>query len=405
MTNGPPFGLLETRGIVRRSEESRLTKAANDADVFGASLTASVMVNAPQFVCICTVAVVDVMRPRGRVWFASFLRSPGSWTRLQPAGSDSPAVRTVLELDLLALLLSLSPPPQAATSTHSAPATRSVTMARDTRARIMPTLPVPAASPMSAYEHVLLDLDGVVWVGDEPTPRAPEAVAALRDAGKGIAFVTNDRRHSEDDFVRKLWRLGFRASREEVVTVGGALQHALADSEYRTAYVVGSPTVHRHVADAGLRILNGSDLAPRADVVVVAVHDDFDYGELRGAIQAVVRGAALVCAGRDATFPMPDGPWPGAGPIVAAVEYATGVRAASVGKPEPQLFLTALDRLGPGRAVVVGDRLDADAAGARAAGLDCAIVLTGATSADEARAADPPPTRVAASLAELVLGE
>src|SRR3954447_349909 len=130
------------------------------------------MVNAPQFVCICTVAVVDVMRPRGRVWFASFLRSPGSWTRLQPAGSDSPAVRTMLELDLLALLLSLSPPPQAATSTHSPPATRSVTMARDTRARIMPTLPVPAASPMSAYEHVLLDLDGVVWVGDEPTPPA-----------------------------------------------------------------------------------------------------------------------------------------------------------------------------------------------------------------------------------------
>jgi glycerol-1-phosphatase len=277
-------------------------------------------------------------------------------------------------------------------------------MARDTRARIMPSLPLPAASLLSAYEHVLLDLDGVVWVGDEPTPRAPEAVAALRDAGKGIAFVTNDGRHSEDDFVRKLWRLGFRASREEVVTVGGALQHALADSEFRTAYVVGSATVHRHVSDAGLRILNGSDLAAGADVVVVAAHDDFDYRELRGAIRAVLRGAALVCAGRDATFPMPDGPWPGAGPIVAAIESGTGANAVSVGKPEPQLFLTALDRLGPGRGLVVGDRLDADAGGARAAGLDCAIVLTGATSADEARAADPAPTHVAATLADLVLG-
>jgi glycerol 3-phosphatase-2 len=80
------------------------------------------------------------------------------------------------------------------------------------------------------------------------------------------------------------------------------------------------------------------------------------------------------------------------------------VEAESVGKPEPQLFLTALDRLGPGRAIVVGDRLDADADGARAAGLDCAIVLTGATSEAEAHAADPPPTRVAASLADLVLG-
>jgi glycerol 3-phosphatase-2 len=264
---------------------------------------------------------------------------------------------------------------------------------------------VPVASALRPYDHVLLDLDGCVWVGDAPTPRAREAVAALREARKGIAFVTNDGRYGEDEFVRKLWRLGFRASREEVVTVVGALQHVLAESGYRTAFVVGSTTVHRHVADAGLRILNRSDLAARADVVVVAAHDDFDYRELRGAIQAVLRGAALICAGRDPTFPMPDGPWPGAGPIVAAIEAGTGATAVSVGKPEPQLFLTALDRLGRGRALVVGDRLDADAGGARAAGLDAAIVLTGATSAAEAQAADPAPTFVAASLAELVLGD
>ena len=146
------------------------------------------------------------------------------------------------------------------------------------------------------------------------------------------------------------------------MTVGGALQFVLAESDHRTAYVVGSAAVHRHVLDAGLRILNGSDLAARSDVVVVAAHDDFDYGELRGAIQAVLRGAALVCTGRDATFPMPDGPWPGGGPVVAAIEAGTGATATSIGKPEPQLFLTALDRLGPGRALVVGDRLDADAA-------------------------------------------
>ena len=268
----------------------------------------------------------------------------------------------------------------------------------------MPLATVSVASILSPYDHVLLDLDGCVWVGDEPTPRAREAVAALREAHKGIAFVTNDGRHGDDDYVRKLWRLGFQASREEVVTVGGALQFVLAQSEFRTAYVVGSAAVHRHVTDAGLRILNGSDLAARADVVVVAAHDGFDYAELRGAMRAVLRGAKLLCAGRDPTFPMPDGPWPGAGPVVAAIEAGTGVTAASVGKPEPQLFLTALDRLGPGRALVVGDRLDADAAGARAAGLDCALVLTGATSAADARAADPPPTHVAASLAELVLG-
>ena len=264
---------------------------------------------------------------------------------------------------------------------------------------------MPLSPLLRTYDHLLLDLDGCVWVGDEPTPRAAEAVTALRAAGKGIAFVTNDARHGGEDFVRKLWSLGFQASLEEVVTVGGALQHVLAETpRWRTAFVVGSPAVHRHVADAGLRILNYSDLASRADVVVVAAHDAFDYRELRDATQAVVRGAALLAAGRDPTFPMPDGPWPGSGAVVAAVEAATGAKAHSVGKSDGQLFRTALDRLGAGRALVVGDRLDADLAGAHAAGLDGAIVLSGATSAEEADAAqDPAPVAVTATLADLVL--
>jgi ribonucleotide monophosphatase NagD (HAD superfamily) len=163
----------------------------------------------------------------------------------------------------------------------------------------------------------------------------------------------------------------------------------LAESPHRTAYVIGSPAMHRHVVDAGLRILNGSDLATRADVVVVAAHERFDYAELRGAIQAVLRGAELLCAGRDATFPMPDGPWPGAGPVVAAIEAGTGASARSVGKPEPQLFLTALDRLGPGRALVVGDRIDADMRGATELGMDTLHVLSGAHGVRDVLRAPP----------------
>jgi ribonucleotide monophosphatase NagD (HAD superfamily) len=106
---------------------------------------------------------------------------------------------------------------------------------------------------------------------------------------------------------------------------------------------------------------------------------------------------------------MPDGAWPATGPIVAALEYATGRKVATVGKPEPGLFRTALDRLGPGRALVVGDRLDSDVAGARAAGLDSALVLTGATAREEADAAASasasasPSLTVAETLAALIL--
>jgi HAD superfamily hydrolase (TIGR01450 family) len=245
---------------------------------------------------------------------------------------------------------------------------------------------VPLTPLASSYEVLLLDLDGCVWVGDEPTPGAVEAVEAVRMAGRAVGFVTNDARHAPEEFIRKLWRLGFKAAVDEVVTVGGALQHALNEQHSgRSAYVIGSEAVHKHVADAGLRIVNGTTFASRADVVVVAGHDRFGYGELRDATQAVLRGADLVGAGRDATFPMPDGPWPATGAVLAAVEAATGRTAWTVGKPEPQIFETALDRLGPGRALVVGDRLDADVAGAAAAGLDAALVLTGATDEDEAR--------------------
>lgn len=266
---------------------------------------------------------------------------------------------------------------------------------------------MPLARLLRPYDIVLLDLDGCVRIGREPTPGAVEAVDALRGAGKRVAYLTNDPAFSGEEVVRELWRMGFKASLEEVVTVGGALQHVLADQTgWQTAFVIGSDAVFRHVEDAGLRALNGTDLARRVDVVVVAGHSALRYEELKVATQAILGGAAMIAAGRDRTFPMPDGRWPGTGAVVAALEYATGATATSVGKPEPQMFLTALDRLGEGRALVIGDRVDADVAGAHAAGLDAALVLTGIATAEDAeaaRAADRPIVGFAPTLAELVL--
>lgn len=257
------------------------------------------------------------------------------------------------------------------------------------------------------YDQLILDLDGCVWVGDEPTPGAVEAVAALRKAGKRVAFVTNDPRHAGEEYVTKLWRLGVQASLADVVTVGGAMQHLLAETRRgRTAFVIGTGAMHRHVADAGLRVLNGTDLASRAEVVVVAGSDRLTYDDLRDAMLALRRGADFLATSRDPTHPMPDGLWPGTGAILAAVEYGSGRTATIVGKPEPQLLLTALDRLGEGRTLVVGDRLDTDIAAAAKAKLDAVLVLTGEVTAGEAEAAtDPRPLAVAESLAALVSGK
>ena len=259
---------------------------------------------------------------------------------------------------------------------------------------------------LQRYEQVILDLDGCVWRGDDAIPGSPEAIAALRAAGKRITFATNNSWHPGEDHVAKLWRLGIQASLADVVTVGGALQHVLAETRQgRTAFVVGRDVLRKHVADAGLHVLNGTDLASRAEVVVVGGTDELTYGDIRTAALAARRGGDLIGTARDPTLPMPGGDWPGTGALLAAVETASGVKAEIVGKPQPQLFLTALDRMGDACTLAIGDRIDSDIAAATAAGLDAALVLSGGMTAEEAEAADgPEPIEVAPDLRSLVLG-
>jgi HAD superfamily hydrolase (TIGR01450 family) len=259
------------------------------------------------------------------------------------------------------------------------------------------------------YDQLILDLDGCVWIGGEPIEGSVEAIAALRDAGKRVAFVTNNPRKAGEEYVQALWAIGVQASLADVVTVGGAVQHLLAETRSgRTAFVIGTDSFLEHVDDAGLKVLNGTDLATRADVVVVAGTDDLVYEDLRVATLALRRGADFLATSRDPTHPMPDGLWPGTGAILAAIEYATGRTAAIVGKPEPQLVLTAIDRMGEGRTLAVGDRLDTDVAGAAKAGVDAALVLTGGSTREEVAALggdDARPVAVADTLGKLVLGD
>ena len=263
---------------------------------------------------------------------------------------------------------------------------------------------MPLSPIAQRYDQFILDLDGCVWIGGEPTPRAVEAIDALREAGKEVAYATNDPRSGTEDYVARLWKIGIRASLRDVVTVGGAIQHLLAETRSgRTAFVVGTDALRRHVADAGLRVLNGTDLASRAEVVVVGGTEELVYDDLRYAALAARRGADFLATARDPTYPQPDGLWPGTGAIVAAIEVASGRSAEIVGKPEPQLMLTALDRLGDGRTLVVGDRVDTDLAAAAAAQLDAALVLSGGTERQALNGVEPEPVAVTDTLADLIL--
>jgi glycerol 3-phosphatase-2 len=265
---------------------------------------------------------------------------------------------------------------------------------------------VPLSPIALRYDQFILDLDGCVWIGGEPTPRAVEAIGALREAGKEVVYATNDPRSATEDYVARLWKVGIRASVRDVVTVGGAMQHLLAETRSRqTAYVVGTDALVRHVSGAGLRVLNGTDLGSRAEVVVVGGTEDLVYDDLRDASLAIRRGADFLATARDPTYPQPDGLWPGTGAIVAAIEVASGRTAKIVGKPEPQLMLTALDRMDPeARTLVVGDRVDTDLTAAAAAKLDGALVLSGGTERAALNGFEPEPVAVTDTLGDLILG-
>ena len=256
------------------------------------------------------------------------------------------------------------------------------------------------------FEAFLIDLDGVVYVGDGLVSGSDRAVRALQEMGKRVVFLTNDPRSSREEYATKLRRLGLEVEASDILTSGAATAASIGRHEEtsgRAAFVIGTPALKAEVRAVGLEVVEGEPGA-RADVVVVGGHDRFGYDELRIATQALRRGAAFYGTGRDATFPMPDGPWPAAGAILAAVETAAGRPARVIGKPEPDMFRVALELVGGDarRAVVVGDRLDSDIAGGHRAGLATVLVLTGSSTEAEAAVASPAPDFVVPDLEGLL---
>jgi glycerol 3-phosphatase-2 len=255
-----------------------------------------------------------------------------------------------------------------------------------------------------SFDGLIVDLDGVVWLGSKPVPGSVEALAALRARGVRLLFLTNDPRSSRSQYAERLAQLGVEVAEGEIVTSGRALAALLGEREGpgKTAFVIGSPSLKAELAEVGLRFLVG-EAGREAELVAVGGHEGFDYAELRIATQAVRRGARLYAAGRDATFPMPDGPWPGTGAVLAAVETATGTRAVAAGKPEPFIFDLARSLLdGCRRVAIVGDNLESDIAGGKGAGLKTILVLTGTAAGEDLATAEVEPDLVLPDLAALI---
>ena len=254
------------------------------------------------------------------------------------------------------------------------------------------------------FDGLLIDLDGVVWIGREPVPGSAEALSELLATGKEIVFVTNNPTKPPAIYAERLQGIGIEVGPERIVTAGMvAARLAGAAAGGGSAFVIGAEPLKEMVTVAvGSPVLD-VEHGGEATVVVVSGHRGFGFDELLTAKRALDAGAALIATSRDPTMPMPGGEWPGTGAVLAAVETASDRVAEIAGKPERHLFEIALEAIGPPpRVAMIGDRVSSDIAGGHDAGLATVLVLSGTTSAEEAATAAPRPDHVVADLAVLL---
>lgn len=228
-----------------------------------------------------------------------------------------------------------------------------------------------------SFDVALLDLDGVVYRGDHAVPHAPTALAEAREGGMLMMFVTNNASRTPDVVARHLTDLGMPTGPEEVTTAAQAAARMVAESADQDTRVlaIGGEGLRQALRAEGLTLVDTADDEPT--VVVQGLEKSLSWTDLAEATYAILTGASHVATNLDSTLPTDRGLALGNGSLVAAVVHATGVQPRAAGKPQPEIFQQAASRAGARHPIVVGDRLDTDLAGARAAGYPGLHVLTG----------------------------
>ena len=254
---------------------------------------------------------------------------------------------------------------------------------------------------LNRYDTLLLDLDGTIFAGDRLIPGAVEGIA-----DRGRVFVTNNASRSPEEVVAHLGSLGISAVSSEVLTSAQAAATLAAETMAKErpgegpliALVVGSQSLRDLTLEAGFELTDSADDAP--DVVLQGHSPENNWARLSEATLAITRGARYIASNLDTTLPSSRGFLVGNGSMVAAVVSATGVQPLSAGKPQPAMFHVSAREAGSSAPLVVGDRLDTDIAGGRAAEMDTLMVLTGVSTHWDVIHTGHRPTHIRANLSE-----
>jgi phospholysine phosphohistidine inorganic pyrophosphate phosphatase len=229
---------------------------------------------------------------------------------------------------------------------------------------------------------VLLDVDGVLYVGDEPIAGAHEALLELRECSGGVRLMTNTTSRSRRVVREHLLELGFDVAPEEVLTPAAMAERHCRERGYESVAVLVSDGLREDLDE-----LDSATAGAYPDAVILGdLGDGFTPEVLNGVFRAMMEGAELVALQHNRYWRRADGLALDVGAYAAALEYATGRDAVTVGKPAREFFLAAMDDMGLERGVMVGDDVEADVGGAMAAGLPGILVRTGKYRQDALKA-------------------
>jgi len=238
------------------------------------------------------------------------------------------------------------------------------------------------------------DLDGVLSVGKEK-PRylgGRDVIAKIKAQGKKAFVLTNDSTHIRREIHENLAKMGFNFNQDEILTSSYLTAMHLHDRIGKASFfLVGEEGLRRELEAAGHH-----PTLEKPDVVVVGFDRQLTYGKLDHAMRVLREGSMLVGSYGGAVYMSDHGPALSAGPIIKALEYASGKRAVMIGKPSPRMFKLGLQRAEekPNRALMVGDQLETDLLGAHRAGVHTVLVLTGVETRETIRSSKLKPELV-----------
>ncbi|HLD78164.1 MAG TPA: HAD-IIA family hydrolase [archaeon] len=247
---------------------------------------------------------------------------------------------------------------------------------------------------------VHIDLDGVVFVDPNPIPGASEAIAQLRKVVR-VLFVSNATKRTREQLAQKSLQLGIPAAAEDFLTAGHLAVRYMATKKPRArVFLIAEGELDQEMRAAGLSVTRKEE---HADFVFVGYDERTDYKMMNTAMRLIMEGAELIGGSDLRTWPSSAGQQLANGPIVKALEYATGATAVMMGKPEPSFFKAALalTQSAPQGTLFVSDDLLTDIQGAKALGIRTVLVETGTHNTADCERLNIHPDHIVPSLADV----